>query len=111
MSEAPAETPRARLMRVAHFTTPAVTIRVDGRAVIAREGESVLAAVLAVSGHLRRHETNGERRAGFCLMGACQDCWVWFADRPRGRACTTPVADGLEIFTEPPPGPPLGPLP
>lgn len=94
---------RRRLVRVASFETREVTIRVDGRAVTAREGESVLAAILSVSGHVRRLETNGEKRAGFCLMGACQDCWVWFADGPRGRACTTRVAEGLQVFTEPPP--------
>ena len=38
---------------------------------------------------LRRHEFSDEARAGFCLMGACQDCWVWLADGRRVRACTT----------------------
>ena len=42
-------------------------------------------------------------RAGFCLMGACQDCWVWLADGPRVRACTTPVAEGMHVLTHAPP--------
>jgi NADH dehydrogenase/NADH:ubiquinone oxidoreductase subunit G len=36
-------------------------------------------------------------------MGACQDCWVWSAEGGRIRACTTPVADGMALFTEPQP--------
>ena len=28
-------------------------------------------------GALRAAEFGPEARAGFCLMGACQDCWVW----------------------------------
>ena len=95
---------RVRLLRVAAFTGPVVRLLVDGKAVEARQGESVLSAVLAVSGHVRELESNGEKRAGFCLLGACQDCWVWFADAPRGRACTTEVREGMEVFTRPPPG-------
>jgi aerobic-type carbon monoxide dehydrogenase small subunit (CoxS/CutS family) len=41
-------------------------------------------------------------RAGFCLMGACQDCWVWLADGSRLRACTTLLAEGMQVRTEPP---------
>jgi len=43
-------------------------------------------------------------RAGFCLMGACQDCWVWLADHSRVRACTTVVADGMHVLSTAPPG-------
>jgi aerobic-type carbon monoxide dehydrogenase small subunit (CoxS/CutS family) len=41
-------------------------------------------------------------RAGFCLMGACQDCWVWTADGQRVRACTTVVSKDLDIVTRQP---------
>jgi NADH dehydrogenase/NADH:ubiquinone oxidoreductase subunit G len=40
-------------------------------------------------------------RSGFCLMGACQDCWVWTEDGERLRACTTVVREGLRVTTEP----------
>lgn len=95
---------RARLVRIAELSGAPLRILVDGQTVETQEGESVLAAMLAVTGHLRELESNGEKRAGFCLMGACQDCVVWFADRPRGRACTTLVQDGMEVFTSPPSG-------
>lgn len=74
-------------------------IWIDGVPATAREGQSVLTVLLAQARHVRRHETNSEPRAGFCLMGACQDCWVWLSETQRGRSCTTPVEPGMRIFT------------
>jgi D-hydroxyproline dehydrogenase subunit gamma len=79
-------------------------IRVDGAEVEAYSGDSVLVAVLAARNALRRHEFSSEMRAGFCLMGACQDCWVWLADGQRVRACTTIVAAGMHVVTAGTPG-------
>jgi predicted molibdopterin-dependent oxidoreductase YjgC len=92
------------IQRIAAFDGPTVTFLLDGAPLEARAGESVLTAVLAHSDHLRRHEVTGEKRAGFCLMGACQDCWVWFGPAARGRACTTLVEDGMQVFTTAPHG-------
>ena len=89
------------LTRIAAFDTPLVSITLDGEPVRVHTGQSVLAAILSCSNHVRRHELNGEPRAGFCLMGACQDCWVWFGENQRGRACTTQVAEGMEVSTSP----------
>lgn len=91
----------SRIVRIAVFETPAVTFMLDGRVIHARQGESVLAAILAHSCHVRRHEVTDEPRSGFCLMGACQDCWVWFGPDARGRACTTLVEDGMCVSTSP----------
>jgi len=93
-----------RLVRAVAPGKPAVRILVDGQEVSAYAGDSVLVAVLAVRGALCRHEFSDEMRAGFCLMGACQDCWVWLADHSRVRACTTTVADGMHVLTSAPPG-------
>jgi len=90
-----------RLMRVVEPEGPRLRIRLDGAEVTACAGDSVLVAVLAARGALRHHEFSNEERAGFCLMGACQDCWVWSAAGGRIRACTTPVSEGLELFAEP----------
>jgi NADH dehydrogenase/NADH:ubiquinone oxidoreductase subunit G len=38
-------------------------------------------------------------RAGFCQMGACQDCWVALEDGTRLRACTTKLEPGMRILT------------
>lgn len=93
-----------QLRRIAAFDSPAVTILLDDVPLTARKGETVLAAILTHTDHLRRNEANREKRAGFCLMGACQDCWVWIGDAGRGRACTTLVADGMRISMHSPPG-------
>jgi predicted molibdopterin-dependent oxidoreductase YjgC len=93
-----------RLVRAIAPDTPQVRIRIDGGEATACAGDSVLVAVLTAHSALRRHEFSDEMRAGFCLMGACQDCWVWLADGSRVRACTTVVADGMHILTGPPPG-------
>ncbi|WP_291296825.1 (2Fe-2S)-binding protein [Elioraea sp.] len=86
-------------------TAASATITIDGDVVQAFAGESVLVAVLAHTTRLRTHEVDGAPRAGFCLMGACQDCWVWLADGHRIRACTTRVVDGMAVLTGPPAGP------
>ncbi len=97
-----------RLVRVTPATGPPVCISVDGRPIEAVGGDSVLVAILTSLSLLRRHELSNEPRAGFCLMGACQDCWMWTADGTRLRACTTAVADGLHVLTGPPEGFPRG---
>jgi hypothetical protein len=88
-----------RLMRAVVPDGPSVRILVDGTEVEAHTGDSLLVAVLAARQALRRHEFSDEARAGFCLMGACQDCWVWLADGQRVRACTTIVAAGMHVVT------------
>jgi hypothetical protein len=79
-----------------------IEISVDGQPVFAQAGDSILAAMLTNGDVLRHVEFGGEPRAGFCLMGACQDCWVWTNDRGRARACTTLATPGLRISTTPP---------
>ncbi|MEO8104572.1 MAG: (2Fe-2S)-binding protein [Betaproteobacteria bacterium] len=79
-----------------------VALTVDGRSVVAQTGDSILAAILMNTHFVRRLEFGGEPRAGFCLMGACQDCWVWLRDGRRARACTTLVTADLQISTIPP---------
>ena len=88
-----------RFVRLAETGRRALTLIVDGKAVQALEGDTLLVAMLAASGHLRTSEFGDGRRAGFCLMGACQDCWVWFSDGARGRACTTLVREGMRVST------------
>jgi len=91
-----------RVVRAVMPDGPPVRILVDRAEVTAFAGDSVLVAVLAARNALRRHEFGDESRAGFGLMGACQDCWVWLADGGRVRACTTPVADGMHVLTDAP---------
>ncbi|MEP6701456.1 MAG: (2Fe-2S)-binding protein [Betaproteobacteria bacterium] len=89
-------------MRVVARKGSPVALTVDGRSAVAQTGDSILAAILMNTHFVRRLEFGGEPRAGFCLMGACQDCWVWLGDGRRARACTTPVTADLHISTTPP---------
>ncbi|MCC7427770.1 MAG: (2Fe-2S)-binding protein [Alphaproteobacteria bacterium] len=100
--QAGARAGRARWVRVARFTGVPVRVSVDGIAHEAHAGESVLSAVLAVLGHARLNEFDGGKRAGFCVMGACQDCWVWVDGGRRVRGCGTEVAEGMAISTSAP---------
>lgn len=91
-----------RFVRVAEEDRPKVELYVDGRVCHALEGDTVLVAVLSQFQHLRESEFGDGDRAGFCLMGACQDCWVWTPSGDRLRACSTQVGSGLSILTRPP---------
>lgn len=95
------ERSQAQFRRVARRTGAVVTLSFDGTPIRATAGDSILAALLENDAFVRRLEFGAEPRAGFCLMGACQDCWVWSAAGGRIRACTTPVSEGLELFAEP----------
>lgn len=94
------EYPRAQFRRVATRSGRPVTLSFNGATIRATAGDSILAALLESGALVRRLEFGGEPRAGFCLMGACQDCWVWHAEGGRVRACTTPVSDGMVLFAE-----------
>jgi len=77
---------------------PALSLHVDGAAVQARQGDTLLTAMLTAGlGHLRMSEFGDGGRAGFCLMGACQDCWVVVQGRGVQRACTTLAEDGQRV--------------
>ena len=90
-----------RIVRLAERDRAEVRFFLDGEMRSALAGDTVLTAMLA-SGHaLRTSEFGPELRAGFCLMGACQDCWVWQDEGPRIRACSTPVAEGMRLRTAP----------
>lgn len=78
-----------------------VRFTLDGVKCEGRRGDTVLTAILSVQGRLRHTEFTGEPRAGFCLIGACQDCHVMTAEGARLRACTTLLEEGMEFVTEP----------
>jgi predicted molibdopterin-dependent oxidoreductase YjgC len=78
----------------------AVRFTIDGAPAEAREGDLLITAILTQRSDLRRFEFGDAMRAGFCLMGACQDCWVGLADGRRVRACTTPVEEGMAVVVE-----------
>jgi len=76
-----------------------VTIEVDGMALEALAGDTLMVALLTHGKRLRLSEFGDGPRAGFCLMGACQDCWVWTSSGEKLRACSTVVSPGLKLVT------------
>lgn len=87
--------------RLAETERRAITFEVDGHAVAALEGDTYLTAIRLAGLALRRSEFGDGPRAGFCLMGACQDCWIWTEDGERLRACSTAVEAGVRLQTAP----------
>ncbi|TNC06660.1 (2Fe-2S)-binding protein [Methylobacterium terricola] len=85
--------------RLAPRTGAVIPFTIDGAPAEARAGDLLLAAILLHRRSLRRFEFGSGERAGYCLMGACQDCWVALADGRRVRACTTPVEPGMPVVT------------
>lgn len=91
-----------RFVRLGETNREPIRITIDGRIGIALEGDTLMVAILNNVDRLRESEFGDGKRAGFCLMGACQDCWVWTADGGRLRACTTVVEEGMHIVTKQP---------
>jgi aerobic-type carbon monoxide dehydrogenase small subunit (CoxS/CutS family) len=78
-----------------------VSFTLNGEACTALLGDTLMVAILQKTNSLRTSEFGDDKRAGFCLMGACQDCWVRTEDGERLRACTTLVTEGMAIITKP----------
>ncbi|AOJ98041.1 (2Fe-2S)-binding protein [Burkholderia vietnamiensis] len=89
----------AQFVRVAEHGRTAVGFTLDGRAAQALAGDTVLTAILVAQRRVRVSELSGQPRAGFCLIGACQDCWVRTEAGARLRACSTPIAEGMRLVT------------
>jgi NADH dehydrogenase/NADH:ubiquinone oxidoreductase subunit G len=86
-----------RFVRLAEAKRKPMAIYLGDRRIEALDGDTLLSALLLAGGHLRHSEFGDGPRAGFCLMGACQDCWVSLADGRRLRACTTMAEDGMVL--------------
>ncbi|MCC6470356.1 MAG: (2Fe-2S)-binding protein [Alphaproteobacteria bacterium] len=91
--------PPSQFTRLAERERRRLTLTIDGAAVTALEGDTLLTAILTNARRVRANEFDRKPRAGFCLMGACQDCWVELGNGDRARACTTFVAEGMDVRT------------
>jgi len=77
-----------------------IMILVNGRKILAYEGESVHAALTAAGIQNFRTSKTGEPRGVFCGMGICYECLVTINNIPDQRACMTMVRDKMEIIIE-----------
>lgn len=79
----------------------AVTIRFDGRAVRAYEGETVGAALHADGERVLMRSIKYHRPRGlWCMTGKCANCLVRVDGTPNVRACVTPVTEGMRVETQ-----------
>ena len=88
---------RGQFVRLSETERPEITIHVDGAPVTALVGDTILTALLLDGRQVRDFEFGDGARAGFCLMGACQDCWVQLETGGSMRACTNYVYEGLRL--------------
>lgn len=91
-----------RFVRLGERDRATINLLVDGAPVSALQGDTLMVALLTQGTSLRQSEFDSGRRAGFCLMGACQDCWVWTRSGERLRACSNEAREGLDIVTTQP---------
>ncbi|MDC6382468.1 (2Fe-2S)-binding protein [Pseudomonas graminis] len=91
----------ALLRRLAERDRAVIPFTLDGQPASGLQGDTLLTAVLTAEDSLRGSDFSGEPRAGFCLMGACQDCWVKLGDGRRVRACSTMLEAGVCVSREP----------
>ena len=91
----------ALLRRLAERDRAVIPFTLDGQPASGLQGDTLLTAVLTAEDSLRGSDFSGEPRAGFCLMGACQDCWVKLGDGRRVRACSTLLEPGQVVSRDP----------
>ncbi|MFM0642911.1 (2Fe-2S)-binding protein [Paraburkholderia bryophila] len=88
-----------QFVRVAEMQREPLRFFLDGHEVVALQGDTLLTAVLMQQRRVRDSEFSGAPRAGFCLIGACQDCWMRSEDGKRLRACSTLVTEGMRVVS------------
>lgn len=78
-----------------------VTIYMDGKPIVAKEGDSIASALMAngIATFRHTHKT-GEPRGLFCGIGQCTDCVVIVDGQPNVRSCVTRVQEGMRIQTQ-----------
>lgn len=78
-----------------------VSIIVDGKEMIAKEGEPILAALLAEGIMINRYTVKRKEPRGlFCGIGQCTDCAMIVNGKANVRTCITPVKQGMVIKTQ-----------
>ena len=76
-------------------------ITIDGESLVAFEGETVAAALIAAGRRILRYSVKrNEPRSIYCGIGVCQECRMTINGVINTRACMTPVQDGWVIKSQ-----------
>ena len=87
------EQPGERISR--HKT---ITFNFDGKKVQAQEGDTIGSALFAAGRRTFSRSFKYHRPRGLmCCAGQCPNCLVQVGDAPGIRACTEPVAEGMDV--------------
>lgn len=90
---------QALFRRLGETARERISFMLDGQVLHALQGDTIMTAILTQQSPLRHSEFGATARAGFCLMGACQDCWVDSESGQRYRACSTLLVPGMRLLT------------
>jgi len=75
-----------------------VTLTIEGKEIVACQGDTVAAAMLVAGFTYTRITPEKEnRRAPYCMMGICFDCIVEINGIPNQRACQILVQEGMRV--------------
>jgi D-hydroxyproline dehydrogenase subunit gamma len=78
-----------------------IQLKVDGKPIRARAGDTVAAAMLAAGiDRFRSTPVTEAPRAPYCLMGVCFDCLVTIDGVGSRQSCLVPVRDGMTVETQ-----------
>ena len=82
-------------------TGETVSLKVDGKDIRARVGDTVAGAMLAAGvDRFRTTPVTESPRAPYCLMGVCFDCLVTIDGVGSRQACLVPVQEGMKVETQ-----------
>lgn len=70
----------------------------EGQKIVARQGDSIAAALTAAGiRNLRDSVVSSAPRGIFCMMGSCFECLVEVDGVPNRQACMIQAKDGLDV--------------
>ena len=76
----------------------AVKFWFEEKSILAQEGESVAAALLAAGVvYLRTNLVSGTVRSPYCWMGVCLECLLEIDGQPNQQSCLIPVKEGMHV--------------
>lgn len=79
-----------------------VTLEFEDRAIVAEEGDTVAAALLAAGVmHFRVSAEDQTRRGPYCMIGNCFECLVEIEGLGSRQACRERVREGMKVRVHP----------
>ncbi|MCV9918315.1 cyanide-forming glycine dehydrogenase subunit HcnA [Pseudomonas sp. BT-42-2] len=89
-----------RILDIQPLPADHLTLHLNGVAVAAAPGETVLSVLNAVGLRQVARNDHGHVSGAFCGMGVCHCCLVAIDGRAKRRACQTVVRAGMHIETQ-----------